>query len=241
MSEQKLNSSQNELIEKNINLAHYIALDYWRRNKQNIEKDEVVTVAYLGLVNAAIRFDPTRPDIKKEDLENGKAFAGFARVKINGAILDWQRTQDHVPKRQRRIYKELQSLGHGEGRTPEELSQLTGMEQEKIRAIIHAVETRDVSIHNSTDHDGNTTDVEIADENHVEIGVLTNSIQRAVIFAFEDLTDIQQMVIVLRYYRGLDLQQISAELGISTLNARTNHWEALAILHAAMKSAATQE
>lgn len=246
MTNQKMTDVQRELAEKNIDLAHHLALSAWRLSPHTQDKDEVVAAAYEGLVNAAARFDPSRADIKDGVADISGAFAGYARQKINGAIMDWQRKRDHVPKRTRRAYKELQGHGLGDAkRSAQELSDLTGMPEDKIRMVISAVEHMPVPIHIEVDAEESPSMVqrgvavggwaaEPAESRDVEEQALATSIQDAVVEVFDALPDLQQLVIAMRYYEGLDLTTISTLVEVRLAAVRAAHAEGLLALHAAM-------
>ena len=70
------------LIERFIPLANKLAFEKKKKLPRNIEFEELQSAAYLGLVEAASRFDSTL----------GIAFTTFAWPRINGAINDYLRS-----------------------------------------------------------------------------------------------------------------------------------------------------
>lgn len=240
MSEQTipLTDSQRELVEKNLDLAHHLALATWRRNPHIQDKDEIVAVAYEGLVTAASRFDPSRADVNDGVPDLTGAFSGYARRRIQGSILDWQRKRDHVPKRQRSTYKELQALGHGQGRSPLELSDLTGMPVARIKMIISAVESPVLSLtgeNSELEHSRDTYQWDLPTSTDlVESDAMEDAIISCVVSAWDDLPDLQRLVIAMRYYAGLDLITVAQEIGVRLSSVREAHAEGLLFLHSAM-------
>lgn len=231
MPDEKLTEYQVHLVETHMDLAHRIADDFWRRSKQQMDRSEVIAMSYQGLVTAAVRFDTEwRPDPPDPKYDPFLAFGAFAKRRIAGAILDWQRTQDHVPRRQRATYKTLQQHGHGTGRTAEELSDITGLPADKIRAIVHAVESSALSLDEAI--------ADVGDPDSVERSVVVGNVQDAMADAIENFSPAQRSVVVLRYYVGMDFPMIAAELGVSVMNVRTMHSEAIYLLHDVMKDAA---
>lgn len=71
----------NKLIEENLFLAKKIASDKKKSLPNFIDFEDLQSAAYLGLVEAANRFDASR----------GIAFSTFAYPRIFGAILDYLR------------------------------------------------------------------------------------------------------------------------------------------------------
>lgn len=58
-------------------LAKKMARDTSRRTPPNVSEDELRSVAYMGLVSAALHFDESRG-----------SFAGYARIRISGELKD---------------------------------------------------------------------------------------------------------------------------------------------------------
>ena len=73
-------------------LVKQIAASVARRLPSHIERDELVSLGALGWAEARVRFDPSR----------GVPFAGFAAMRIRGAILDGLRAGDTLTRGERR-------------------------------------------------------------------------------------------------------------------------------------------
>lgn len=232
-----LTPEQRDHVEANVGLAQHLAWDATRRNPV-LDPYDALSVAYEALVRCVQRFDPTRADENEEGVKDiAGAFSGYARTRISGAILDFQRSRDHVPRRQRSTYKMLKSLGYGAGRSLPELADLTGMPEDRIRLIVAAVEAPPIPLHAEVlegTADSTYVHERIAPSPSVESTALESRIKGAVAGAFDLLTDFQQLVIALRYYEGQDLRSISEILGTGLSRVRTEHSEALLCLHEAM-------
>lgn len=231
--EDQLTPYQKALVELNLDLAHHLALVAWRRSREEMEKYEVVGVAYQGLISAAITFDPSL--VSPETLANGKAFAGFARLRINGAIMDWQRSRDHVPKRQRKAYKELQRAGWGSGKTIEQLAVELSLDPDKIREIIQSVETISVSLdahYRFQNDDSRVGDhLEHPGNHNVEESVLALRLQSALNEKLDTLPWHYQAVFVLRRYQEMDFNSIAQELQLRVAQVRSIYHEVAEELH----------
>ncbi|MBV1861342.1 MAG: FliA/WhiG family RNA polymerase sigma factor [Nannocystaceae bacterium] len=79
-------------------IARRIALRMARRLPDPVLVDDVVAAAYLGLTQAAERYDAKR----------GEPFLGFAEQRIRGAVYDELRRADILPRRQRQKAKRVQ-------------------------------------------------------------------------------------------------------------------------------------
>ena len=247
MSDVPLTIDQRLIVSRNMDLAHHLAKKRWLRSQESMDLAEVTSIAYQGLMQAAQSWDPTRPEINPEDLlptpkyPSGKAFAGYAHRRIEGSILDWQRNVDHVQRSYRSIYKMLKAAGYGNGTSMEELAQITGVPEAKIRAIIRAVETTSISLDSSVDTWGESISYgfELAAEHNVEASAAANDIMDSAAHTIMTLPPLQQTVLALRYYLNQELQVIAAQLELPLTTVRVAHTEALATLYDAMRKKAS--
>lgn len=231
-----MDEEQKALVVKNLALARFLARLVWAKNPNEIDLEEVTSISYQGLVTAVLRWDPSRAQINPDDLISGKAFAGFARQRIIGSILDWQRGVDHVQRSYRGIYKLLRASGHGQGKTEEELVILTGLTAEKIRAVTRAVESTPISLDSPPDQweDFPSYSLDLPAENNVESSALETVIKNSVVAAIESLPELHRTVIALRYYAGVELQAISGLLGLGLTTIRDVHSDAILTIHTEM-------
>lgn len=237
-----LTAEQKRLVERNVGLAQKISHDYVR-NSSTYDLEDIVSAAYQGLIRAAQTFDPVAAGMSEETIANGKAFGGYARLKINGAILDWQKSNDYVQRSHRQIYKKLQGLGFGRDRGRKDLlffSHELGLSEDKIREAIHSVENPAVSIHSEYDFSDDDADLTytntIPAHDDVESSAFATGVQDSVARAVDDMPDIYQVVIAMKYYGHFELQQIAQELAMSMSAVREIHSEAILQIYQAMHS-----
>lgn len=88
----ELTEAQRKLVEDHLWLVENIAWKWRRRVPSSVEMDDLLQAGNLGLINAAQRFDATRP---------GASFRLFATYRVVGAIRDYLRDLDLVSKYQR--------------------------------------------------------------------------------------------------------------------------------------------
>lgn len=91
-------SLRDQLVLEHAPIARRIALRMARRLPDPVLVDDVVAAAYLGLTQAAERYDAKR----------GEPFLGFAERRIRGAVYDELRRADVLPRRQRQKAKKVQ-------------------------------------------------------------------------------------------------------------------------------------
>lgn len=236
---QTLTPYQRDLVAENTALAQFLARRRWEMAPDKLEYEELVALAYQGLVSAALRFDPSREEITPGDLENGKAFSGFARQRILGAILDWQkRDADHVPRSYRTDYKMLQRSGYPEAtKDYAALSRSTGIPTERIRLVVAAVERMPVSFDQLSEGANSSGEEVLSTRQDVEESVISRSIKDALADSVAEMTELQQTVLAMRYYLGIDLQSIADNLESSIVVVREAHNTAIVLAQEAMMSA----
>lgn len=236
MADEVLNSEQRALVEKNVQLAHFIAREVWNRNQTDMELEEVVSIAYQGLIKAALRFNPNHFERTDSRFKPELAFVGLAKRWISGAIMEWQRQEDHVQRSYRQIYKQLQVLGYDK-KNLELLAPQMAEPIEKLRAVVHAVENPYVSL-DETVAPGvpHPKFGEVVSDHNVEASAMEVSITGAMQNTYGSLSGVKQVIIALRYYSNLEFQTIAMELNVSTHFVREVHAEAILDLHEAMIS-----
>lgn len=221
---QRLTPYQRALIANNRGLAVKLAMLAWNKNR-NQDGDELISVAYQGLTTAAILFDPNRQDIDPDDLENGRAFSGYARQRINGSLLDWQRKGDFVPKRVRKSYKDLQAIGHGEGATVRDLAVATGLPEVSIRKVVAAVESMPVSLDSAispeSDEKSSPSSIYyVASEADVEGDSTVSLVLREMASTWAALPFLQRAAVANRFYFGKSVSKTAEALGCTSAEAK---------------------
>ena len=73
-----LTAAQEALLHEHLPIVNYMVNDLIRRVPNYIQRDDLTSAGMLGLVQAVRSFDTTRE----------AKFATFARVRIQGALLD---------------------------------------------------------------------------------------------------------------------------------------------------------
>ncbi len=77
--------------QENLEMVRRIAGAMVRHLPSHVDKDELVSLGYMGLVEAQTRFDPSR----------GVPFAAFAAMRVRGAMIDYLRQIDPVSRDER--------------------------------------------------------------------------------------------------------------------------------------------
>ena len=104
-----------ELIREHTPMVRRIAFQISSRMPASIELDDLIQEGMLGLLDAVQRWQPQ---------PGGAPFGVYARLRIRGAIYDWLRGNDLMPRHQRDKLRAAQEavteLSHQLGRPPED-------------------------------------------------------------------------------------------------------------------------
>ncbi|HVT21291.1 MAG TPA: sigma-70 family RNA polymerase sigma factor [Mycobacteriales bacterium] len=122
-----------KLVEEHLSLIPALTAGMAAHYPRHADREELAQAAALGLVEAALRYDPTR----------GVPFERWAAARVRGAVVDAIRAIDFAPRsvrsRARHIDSALEALSQNLGRTPttEELAanlQMSARELDAHRA-----------------------------------------------------------------------------------------------------------
>ena len=121
------------VVREHTPLVRRIAYQVGSRLPASIELDDLVQEGMLGLIDAAQRWQPQA---------SGAPFGAYARLRVRGAIYDWLRGNDLLPRHQRDKLKAAQeavtALEHQLGRPPEdaEVADQLGLGLTDYRALL---------------------------------------------------------------------------------------------------------
>jgi RNA polymerase sigma factor for flagellar operon FliA len=90
-------AAHRDLVEKYLPLVIHVVERLSIRVRQQIEKEELLSVGVVGLHHAIRGFSTDR----------GVSFSSYARKRIKGSILDELRRQDHLTRSQRKEYRTI--------------------------------------------------------------------------------------------------------------------------------------
>ena len=124
----QVNTTTNqEQIINNLHLVHHEVKKLMRKGMVHQEYDELVQIGTIGLMEAVYRFDELV----------GQSFSKYARIRIQGSILDEMRKRDWIPRSVRQRSKNLKNgVAHLEERlkrppTQKEICSYLGIEESK--------------------------------------------------------------------------------------------------------------
>lgn len=219
-------------------LVKQIAMQVAGSIPRHVELGELVSAGYVGLVEAARRYNPDR----------GVRFEAYVAERIRGSIIDFLRSLDWAPRSVRtngkRIEEARTRLACELGRPPsdEELSDAVGISVHDLRSVLHSISTATVlTLDKTADGDDGEGDL-------VGAGVTDDSIplpeeileQKELCGYLADavncLPEQARTVIALYYVEGMQMSEIGTILGVTQSRASQVHSAALALLRDAIQA-----
>lgn len=217
MSNQYLEQRKKEqLVMECAPIVEQVAHRLKRRVPDHVEFDELRSVGYIGLMEAIERYDD----------DKNVPFRVYAEIRINGAMLDYLRKEDWMPRNLRQQAKTIQSVvralkSAGDDVTDEEIATRLNMSIEEVRQIRAQTQPRvRVSNHSSEDFEGDYLETCVADtETSVVDEVIEQENEIRLQEAMQRLPEKEQMVLRLYFIEDQNLREIGSEMGVTESRA----------------------
>lgn len=210
--------SPEELLEEHLPLIRYHANQLIRRVPDSIEMNDLIDSGVLGLLDGASRFDASR----------GNQFKTFISYRIRGAMIDYLRAFDWLPRGLRDTSKELQQamvvLEQQHERPVEEadVASYLGISIGEYRNRLMQVRSLSIvyfddlpSLHNDDDIpniiDSISGDPELMPDSCLELHDFTQKLARAI----TSLPQREKVLISLYYYEELNMKEIALILDVT--------------------------
>ncbi len=226
-----------ELLEEYLPLVRYHADQLMRRTPDSIEIDDLINAGVLGLLDGAQRFDHSR-DVQ---------FKTFVSYRVRGAMIDYLRAFDWMPRGLRDAAKQMQGafleLEQLYGRPAEEaeiaghlgitLDEYRGrLNQVRYMSVIHF---DDIPISTHDDDEYSILETLEADP------LLTPESQNTMLEFVQQLADAisqlpqrENILITLYYYEELTMKEIALILGLTESRVSQLHSQMVLRLRALM-------
>jgi RNA polymerase sigma factor for flagellar operon FliA len=215
--------SKTELIEKYRYKVRAIALKLARDLPASVDVDDLYSMGYLGLMDAADKFDPRR----------GAKFDTYAEFRIRGAIIDELRKQDWVPRSARDRMDALHAAAEAiEARTGvrpnnEEISQEMDMPLSKFHEMIRDLGSQLLVNMEDMPEGWEQADSSMPDPFQEAVRKEAKAVVERLL---QSLPEQDRMVLNFYYYRGLNLKEIAAILGVTESRVSQIHGRAIMAL-----------
>ncbi|MDP6932278.1 MAG: FliA/WhiG family RNA polymerase sigma factor [Myxococcota bacterium] len=205
--------SRKQLVVDHIPLVRQVALRLARRLPSHLDSGDLVNTGMLGLIDAADHFEH----------QAGGSFTAYARIRIQGAILDELRRNDWVPRsvrnRASRLEQTRNHLQKTLGRSPveQELAHALGKSVAELREMQRNSTLRLLVSTSEPLHEQGAMleDSLPSPEANPEAQAVRCELQERVRELLLSLSDRDRQVVELYYFQGLCSKEIAQTLGIT--------------------------
>ena len=196
------------------------------------DREEIVNQGVLALIGCIEKFDPAR----------GVQFDTFASIRVRGAIIDYIRKQDWVPRDLRKkftdisaAYAQMQSE-LGREPTDEEVAARLDMKPEEIGRVMaqadgFALMPFEEMLQESASRIGDPDTGVITPEQEL----IGQELKETLAVAIDKLSGRERMVVSLYYYDGVKLKEIAVLLKLTPSRVSQIHAKALMKLRQSMQ------
>ena len=209
--ENKTVELRNEIAEYYLPLVKIVCSRLALSLPQQVDKDDLLSSGFFGLLDAIDRFDVTR-NIK---------FETYAGLRIRGAMIDYLRSKDWLPVSMRqKIRKYEQTVSRlenelGRAATDSELAAALSISLEELATLVNQCNAATV-IPLEDYHDA-------AQENSTQLFELKETLARAI----ERLPERERLVVTLYYYEEMTLKEISLVMHLTEARISQLHTKAI--------------
>ena len=213
---------RNKLVRRYYSLARMFAEKTYLRLGGSVALEELESAATLGLMDAVERFE----------LKRRVKFETFCSQRIQGAILDEVRQQDHVPRVMRKKMQRLQRAQEQLARTMKcepserELAKAARLSVEEVRYVMVCMGRHTVSIDRRWQHGEKGDTVARADILQDERGpdpVRNFQVKELVELAKRYLNEMERNLLVMYYIDELTMREIGEVLDVSEARVSQIH------------------
>jgi RNA polymerase sigma factor FliA len=205
-------------VRDHVGLVHHVVGQMMRWLSTEAERDELISMGTIGLMQAARSFDEQR----------GLRFSTYATPRIRGAVLDGLRGMDPLPRSLRRKVKAIASVreelgARAEHATDAEVAQRLGLTLDEYWEWIHDAEfSRPVSLTKASSETrrrgitpAHQVDVPDARRSVEEDIGLRQEIELMLRVVAHLLTDQEREILRLYYWEDITLSEIAMRFGLT--------------------------
>ncbi|MBB5017823.1 RNA polymerase sigma factor for flagellar operon FliA [Chitinivorax tropicus] len=212
-------------------LVKRIAYHFMTKVPASVEVDDLIQTGLIGLMEAAHHFDPTQ----------GAQFETYASQRIRGAMLDFLREADWMPRNTRRnlrlIEATIQKLEQRLGRpaTEQEIAKEMNLSLADYQQMLDDARGYQLIYYDDYDEDGEHEQLDrfAADAQANPFHTLDDAdFRKHLKLGIEALPEREKMVMALYYEQELNLKEIGEVLSVTESRVCQLHSQAIARLRA---------
>lgn len=201
---------RNEIVLKNLGLVRVCVLSLRNTYMKHCDADDVINEGVIALMGAIESFDPAK----------GAKFETYASIKVRGAVIDYVRRQDWVPRPVRKFARDLDKanviLYNQYNRVPTnaELAEYLGISEEKLlRGMADAANAVTLSFEELLYEDNFEEPAQGSET--ADSGLLRDELREITARAINNLKEKERQVITLYYYKNMKYSDIAKVIGVS--------------------------
>ena len=210
-ADEALNKDRNELILEYYPMVRRVAYRMARRYPRSVDADDLVHIGMLGLIDAVDRYEGDRTE----------SFSAYARIRVQGAIVDEMRKADWVPRsvrdRANAIKRGKETLSEELGRPPthSELAKELDVSEDRLNELLKTADIR-VLVSTEEGDDDSTVGSTLADPRmDVDEVVARRHKSLVVREVLASLPERERVIVELYYYRDRNFKEIADILGVT--------------------------
>jgi len=222
----KTSEIREKLIESYLPLVKLVASRLAISLPQHVDKDDLISNGFFGLLDAIEKYDPSR----------GIKFETYAVVRIRGSILDAIRAQDWLPTSVRQKAKQYeQTIAKlenelGRSASDEEVAGSLGISMNDLYSLINQLNASTIiPLEDFTKSETSSNHLNNPSE-QIEV----EEVKKALAKAIDKLPEKEKLVVSLYYYEGLTLKEISIILKLSEARISQLHTKSIFRLRGAL-------
>lgn len=205
---------RNEIVLNYIDLVKKIVFKFRSSYNNYSQLDDMINQGILALIDAVEKFDPLM----------GNKFETFATLKVRGAIIDFMRKQDWMPRNQRILTKEMDEVygklysQNGIEPSKEQLSQEMGISEEHLEKLLHQKHNAFVLSYEEMIQEKLMVALPLEENEHSEDPedqFLYKELHAELRDAIDQLNERERLVVSLYYFENLKLKEIAAVLNLT--------------------------
>jgi RNA polymerase sigma factor for flagellar operon FliA len=219
--------ARNELVLVYMDLVKKIALRFKASYSNYGQLDDMINQGMIALIDAVEKFEPSM----------GNKFETFATLKIKGAVIDFMRKQDWIPRNQRTLVKELNSAYEmlysefGREPTKDEIAEKMGVNGDQLERILQKRHSAMVLSYEESINEKMMTAFPLletnSDRDGPEAELLREEMRGELAAAIKGLNEKERTVISLYYYENLKLREIAEVIDVTESRVSQIHSAAI--------------
>lgn len=220
---------RNEIVLRNMGLVRICALSMRNMYIKFCEPDDVINEGVLALMDAIETYDPAK----------GAKFETYASLKVRGAIIDYIRKQDWIPRNVRKFSRTLDKANsmlynlNGRAPTTAELAEYLKMDESKLLKLMAECSCTLTLSFEELLYEDNINEPSM--DTQMDSDLLHDEMKKVVADAIGELKDREREVITLYYYKNFKYSDIAKALGITEGRVCQIHSKAILLLKAKLE------